>query len=199
MRIIGITGGVGAGKSTVLTFLKEKYHAFVIQADEVGHIVMEPGEECYQPVTNLFGKASLKSDKTIDRKYISDVVFGKPDMLAQLNRIIHPVVKRYILKILEEQKAEGCRLCIVEAALLLEEHYEEFCDEVWYIHTDLEIRIDRLIKSRGYTREKALGIIENQATEEFFRSHTDYVVENNGDLKQTWKQIEEGVRRNETL
>ena len=174
MRIIGITGGVGAGKSTVLTFLKEKYHAFVIQADEVGH-------------------------KTIDRKYISDVVFGKPDMLAQLNRIIHPAVKRYILKILEEQKAEGCRLCIVEAALLLEEHYEEFCDEVWYIHTDLEIRIDRLIKSRGYTREKALGIIENQATEEFFRSHTDYVVENNGDLKQTWKQIEEGVRRNETL
>ena len=64
---------------------------------------------------------------------------------------------------------------------------------------DMEIRIDRLIKSRGYTREKALGIIENQATEEFFRSHTDYVVENNGDLKQTWKQIEEGVRRNETL
>lgn len=199
MRIIGITGGVGAGKSTVLTFLKEKYHAFVIQADEVGHIVMEPGEECYQPVINLFGKASLKSDKTIDRKYISDVVFGQPDMLAQLNGIIHPAVKRYILKALEEQKEKGCRLCIVEAALLLEEHYEEFCDEVWYVHTDSEIRINRLIKSRGYTREKALGIIENQATEEFFRSHTDYVVENNGDLGKTWKQIEEGVRRNETL
>lgn len=199
MKIIGITGGVGAGKSTVLAFLKEKYHAFVIQADEVGHIVMEPGEECYQPVINLFGKASIKCDKTIDRKYISDVVFGKPDMLAQLNGIIHPAVKRYILKTLEEQKAEGCRLCIVEAALLLEEHYEEFCDEVWYVHTDSEIRINRLIKSRGYTREKALGIIENQATEEFFRSHTDYVVENNGDLGKTWKQIEEGVRRNETL
>ena len=194
MRTIGITGGVGAGKSTVLTFLKEKYHAFVIQADEVGHIVMEPGEECYQPVTNLFGKASLKSDKTIDRKYISDVVFGKPDMLAQLNGIIHPAVKRYILKTLEEQKEKGCRLCIVEAALLLEEHYEEFCDAVWYVHTDTEIRIQRLIESRGYSREKAQSIIARQASEDFFRTHADYMITNNGDLDVTWQQIEEGIK-----
>lgn len=199
MRVIGITGGVGAGKSTVLSYLEKKYNAFVIQADEVGHLVMEPGGECYEPVISLFGKDVLKSDKTIDRKKVSDVVFGKPDMLEQLNSIIHPAVKRYILKSLNEKKAQGCRLFVVEAALFLEEHYDDFCDEVWYIHTDAENRIQRLMKNRGYTREKSLGIIRNQAAEEYFRTHTDYTVENNGDLEKTWKQIEEGVRKNEIL
>lgn len=199
MKIIGITGGVGAGKSTVLAYLEKKYNAFVIQADDVGHIVMEPGQACYQPVIDLFGKEVIKNDKTIDRKRVSDVVFGQPVFLTRLNGIIHPAVKQYILKSLEEQKRKGRKLCIVEAALFLEEHYQDFCDEVWYIYTDEEVRIQRLMESRGYTREKSLGIIGNQASEAYFRAHTDYVIENNGDLEKTWKQIDEGVRRNETL
>ena len=186
MKTIGITGGVGAGKSTVLAYLEKKYNAFVIQADEVGHIVMAPGQECYQPVIDLFGKDVIKNDKTIDRKRVSDVVFEQPDFLSRLNGIIHPAVKRYILKSLEEQKNKGRKLCIVEAALFLEEHYQEF-------------RIQRLMKNRGYTREKSLGIIGNQASEDYFRAHTDFVVENNGNVEKTWKQIDEGVRRNETL
>ena len=119
MKIIGITGGVGAGKSTVLAYLEQKYGAFVIQADEVGHIVMEPGQECYRPVIQLFGEEVIKSDKTIDRKLVSDVVFGQPEFLTRLNEIIHPAVKRYILKKLEEQREKGCKLCVVEAALFL--------------------------------------------------------------------------------
>ncbi|MCI5529086.1 MAG: dephospho-CoA kinase, partial [Blautia sp.] len=164
-----------------------------------GHLVMEPGEECYEPVIALFGKQIIKEDKTIDRKRVSDVVFGKPEKLLQLNSIIHPAVKRYILKSLEEQKKAGRLLVIVEAALLLEEHYQDFCDEVWYVHTDKDIRIRRLMESRGYTREKAQNIIANQASEEFFLTHTDYAIENNGDLEKTYRQIRERVRENETL
>ena len=160
---------------------------------------MEPGGLCYEHVIALFGRQIIKNDKTIDRKRVSDVVFEQPDFLSRLNGIIHPAVKRYILKSLEEQKKEGRKLCVVEAALFLEEHYQEFCDEVWYIHTDEEIRIQRLMKNRGYTREKSLGIIGNQASEDYFRAHTDFVVENNGNVEKTWKQIDEGVRRNETL
>lgn len=85
-------------------------------------------------------------------------------------------------------------MLVIEAALLLEEHYEEFCNNVWYIHTDAEIRIQRLMDSRGYTREKAESIIARQGSEEFFRKHSDYVIINNGDLKTTWKQIEEGIK-----
>lgn len=195
MKIIGITGGVGAGKSTVLNYLKEKYDAFVIQADLVGHKVMEPGERCYESVTELFGKEIIKENKTIDRKRVADVVFSKRELLEKLNQIIHPAVREYILEKLKQERLTGRKLCVVEAALLLEEQYQNFCDEVWYIHTDQEIRIRRLMESRGYTREKAENIIKNQATEEFFRLHADYVVENNGNLERTYQQITEGIER----
>lgn len=199
MITIGITGGVGAGKSTVLDFLEQEYQAYVMKADEIGHLVMEPGQSCYKPVIALFGKQVIKNDKTIDRILVSDVVFSHPDMLEKLNHIIHPAVKEYIRRQLALKKEEGQRICVVEAALLLEDHYEEFCDTVWYIHTDSEIRIRRLMESRGYTREKSMSIIASQAPEEFFRTHTDYVVTNNTDLEDTWQQIREGIKKYETL
>ena len=199
MITIGITGGVGAGKSTVLDFLAEKYQAYVMKADEIGHLVMEPGQECYEPVIALFGKQIIKDDKTIDRRQVSDVVFSHPDMLERLNEIIHPPVKRYIRRQLELKRQQGQKICVVEAALLLEDHYQEFCDTIWYIHTDQEIRIRRLMENRGYTREKSISIIASQAPEEFFRANADYVVVNNTDLKETWQQIEEGIRKYETL
>ena len=194
MKIIGITGGVGAGKSTVLDHLEKQYNACVLQADKIGHLVMEPGGICYGQVIALFGKQIIKNDKTIDRKMVSDVVFAHEEMRQKLDDIIHPAVKSYILDKIEEQKKAGCTLMIVEAALLLEDHYDAFCDKVWYIHTDQEIRIERLISSRGYTREKAENIIARQATEGFFREHADYIIQNNGDLDETWRQIEEGIR-----
>ena len=194
MKIIGITGGVGAGKSTILDYLSREHNAYVIQADKAGHLVMEPDGLCYEQVIALFGRQVIKNDKTIDRKMVSDVVFGNELMRQSLDDIIHPAVKAYILEEIRKQKQAGCKLLIVEAALLLEEHYEEFCDTVWYIHTDAEIRIQRLMESRGYTRAKAESIIARQASEEFFRTHTDYVVTNNGNLEATWEQIEEGIK-----
>ena len=194
MKIIGITGGVGAGKSTVLDHLEKQYNACVLQADKIGHLVMEPGGICYGQVIALFGKQIIKNDKTIDRKMVSDVVFAHEEMRQKLDDIIHPAVKSYILDKIEEQKKAGYTLMIVEAALLLEDHYDAFCDKVWYIHTDQEIRIERLMSSRGYTREKAENIIARQATEGFFREHADYIIQNNGDLDETGRQIEDGIR-----
>lgn len=199
MITIGITGGVGAGKSTVLDFLEERYQAYVMKADEIGHLVMEPGQACYEPVTALFGKQVIKEDKTIDRRQVSDVVFSHPEMLEKLNQIIHPAVKQYIREQLLLKKQQGQKVCVVEAALLLEDHYQEFCDTIWYIHTDEEIRIQRLMENRGYTTEKSVSIIASQAPEVFFRANADYVVVNNGDFAQTRQQIEEGIRKYETL
>lgn len=191
MITIGITGGVGAGKSTVLDFLAQRYDAYVIQADKVGHLVMEPGQPCYEPVIRLFGNDIIKNDKTIDRRRVSDVVFSHPELLEQLNGIIHPAVKTYIRQKLSEQEADGRSVCVVEAALLLEDHYEEFCDAVWYIHTDEEIRIQRLMDSRGYSREKAENIMANQASEAFFRERVSEVIINNGSREEAESQIEE--------
>ena len=190
---------MGAGKSTVLDFLEEKYQAYVMKADEIGHLVMEPGQVCYEPVIALFGKQVIKNDKTIDRRQISDVVFSHPELLEKLNQIIHPAVKQYIKEQLEIKKQQGQKVCVVEAALLLEDHYQEFCDTIWYIHTDEEIRIQRLMENRGYTREKSASIIASQAPESFFRENADYVVVNNGNFAQTRQQIEEGIRKYENL
>lgn len=195
MKVIGITGGVGAGKSTVLEYLEHTWNAYVIQADKVGHRVMEPGERCYEEMIQLFGKQIIKNDKTIDRKLVSDVVFNSEEMLLKLNEIVHPAVKQKILDAIAEQKCRNRSLVVVEAALLLEARYQDFCDAVWYIHTDEEIRIQRLMDSRGYTREKARSIMANQASEAFFRTHADLVVENNGNPEKTYQQIDEGVRK----
>ena len=199
MRVIGVTGGVGAGKSTVLGILEKEFDAYVIQADLLGHVLMEPGEECYDAVIALFGKEIIKKDKTIDRRRISDVVFTDKDMLLKLNGIIHPAVKQRILRLISEQREAGRKLCVVEAALFLEERYQEFCDEVWYVYTEEEIRIQRLMESRGYSRDKSLGIIRNQVSDQVFRENTDYVIENNGDLEDTRRKIREGRERNETV
>ena len=194
MKIIGITGGVGAGKSTVLDYLREQFHAYVIQADQVGHQVMEPGEICYSQVIALFGEHILKKDKTIDRKAVSDVVFGNEEKLKKLNGIIHPAVRQSVLEEIQLQKEKKTAIVVVESALLLEEHYEKFCDKVWYVHTDREIRISRLMENRGYSREKSESIISSQAPDEYFAKHADYIIRNNGDIKDTWLQVEEGIR-----
>ena len=141
----------------------------------------------------------IKNDKTIDRRQVSDVVFSHPELLEKLNQIIHPAVKQYIREQLAVKKQQEQKICVVEAALLLEDHYQEFCDTIWYIHTDEEIRIRRLMENRGYTREKSVSIIASQAPETFFRENADYVVVNNGDFAQTRRQIEEGIRKYETL
>lgn len=114
MKIIGITGGVGAGKSTILDYLSQKYDAYVIQADKIGHLVMEPGGLCYEHVIALFGRQIIKNDKTIDRKQVSDVVFGNELMRQSLDAIIHPAVKAYILEEIRKQRQAGCRLLVMK-------------------------------------------------------------------------------------
>ena len=199
MITIGITGGVGAGKSTVLDFLEEKYQAYVMKADEIGHLVMEPGQSCYEQVIALFGRQILNIDITFDRSQVSYVVFSLPELLEILNQIIHPAVKQYIREQLAVKKQQEQKICVEETALLLEDHYQKLCDTIWYIHTDEEIRIRRMMENRGYTREKSVSIIASQAPETFFRENADYVVVNNGDFAKTRRQIEEGIRKYETL
>lgn len=195
MKIIGLTGGVGAGKSTVLRCLETDWSAYTIQADQVGHRIIEPGERCYDRMTELFGKQIIKNDKTIDRRMVSDVVFGNEEMRRKLNSLLHPAIKAYILEKLEEERKAGRKIAVVEAALLLEDHYDAFCDKIWYVYTEKETRIKRLMESRGYTRDRAENMIASQASDAFFREHADFIIENNGDLKETYRQIEEGIRK----
>ena len=135
MRVIGVTGGVGAGKSTVLSYLEERWHAKLILADQVGHEVMEPGKEAYRHILLRFGTDVQSESGQIDRKILGNIVFADEEKRKKLNAIIHPAVKGEILEriALADAGKESC--VVVEAALFLEEKYDAFCDETWYIYT----------------------------------------------------------------
>ena len=193
MIILGITGAVGAGKSTIMNRLKEQYGAYTIQADQVGHLLMKKGQICYDAILKQFGEGILAENGEIDRKKLGEIVFSNRRLLLKLNNIIHPAVKQYILDQVEEKRQEGCTLFVMEAALLLEEHYDAICDDLWYIYVNDEVRRARLKADRGYSDEKITEILENQLEDGIFRERCRYVVENNGDLNQTYEQINKRI------
>lgn len=193
MKIIGITGGVGAGKSTVLEHLKERYDAYTVQADLVGHELMEPEGSCFSPVLDLLGEGVLDDRGKIDRKKVAQIVFPRPEVLAQLNDIIHPAVKKEIRRRMAEEERAGRKIFVIEAALLIEDHYDEICGDLWYICADPRIRRQRLKDQRGYSDEKITDIFKNQQTDQIFRKKCGYVVENNGDLQVTYQQIDRRI------
>ena len=192
MKVIGITGGVGAGKSEILKYLKEKYGAIVIEADKVGHLLMEPGGACYYSIVEKFGSSVLNGDQTINRGKLGKIVFADEGLLAELNKIIHPRVKSHIVsEIAKERAYHRTKYFVVEAALLIEDHYDVICDEMWYIHTDASVRAERLKETRGYDDEKIASICANQKSPEEFRSACQVVSDNSGEQTGTQKQIDE--------
>lgn len=190
MKVIGITGGVGCGKSTVIDEFARCYDAGVIRADDVAKQLMIKGGSAYRQAADIFGEDILMENGEIDRVKLSGIVFNNKNKLIVLNSIIHPAVKKYILEEVTRQKlCEAHEYCLVEAALLIEDHYEVFCDEFWYIYADAQTRRKRLKESRGYSDERIDSMIKNQLSEEQFRKHCKYVIDNSGDINNTMEQI----------
>lgn len=195
-KVLGITGGVGAGKSTILDYLKERYHACVILADEVGKQLQMPGEWCFAQIAERFGTSVLQVDGNLDRKVLASLVFRDEKELSWLNGLMHPAIKQKIISIIQEyKKQERCSMIVLEAALLLEDHYDQMCDEVWYIYTDREVRTARLQRDRGYSIEKINNIIANQLSDQMYRTKCNLVIDNSADnVENTYDQIDKGLK-----
>lgn len=195
MRFIGITGGVGAGKSELLRYIREHYPCEVYLADEVAHLLQEPGTECYERLVQLLGKEVLLPDERIDKKKMAAAIFADRKLLLQVNEIVHPAVRSFLLERLEEAKRRPeTKLFFVEAALLIEAGYKELADELWYVYADKDIRRKRLMESRGYSSEKVEEIMEKQLSEEKFREACDFVIDNSGSLEDSLKQVSERLK-----
>ena len=191
MKTIGITGGVGTGKTELLAYIRTHYNCHIILADEAAHQVEKPGEKGYDELVEFLGEEILDTDGSIHKSRMAEKIFRDKAVLNQVNRIIHPKVKEYILQEIAEKRKEGkLDFLFVEAALLIEDGYEEILDELWYIHTQTDIRRERLKKSRAYSDEKIERIIQGQLSEKEFRKHCKVVIENNEDLTQAYKQID---------
>ena len=192
MRLIGITGGVGAGKSEILNWLQSHYNCYVLKADEAAHSVKEPGQPCYVLLVALLGREILGPEQKIDRSLMAERIFGDENLLKAVNSIIHPAVKEYILEQIRCKRAEGnVDYFFLEAALLIEEGYGEILDELWYIDAVMSVRRRRLQENRGYSDEKIDRIICSQLTDEEFRKHCDVVIDNSTDLENAYRQIKE--------
>lgn len=191
MRIIGITGGIGAGKSELLSYIENNYNCRVILADKVAHQVEEPGQKCYEELVMLLGKYILNPDGTIDKVKMAEKIFADKNILEKVNSIVHPAVKEFILQEIEDRQAEGkLDFLFVEAALLIEDGYGQIVDELWYIYSEIDIRRNRLKNSRAYSDEKIDYILKGQLSDEEFRRHCRVVIDNNGNLADTCKQID---------
>lgn len=192
MRFIGITGGVGAGKSELLAYIARHYFCEIYLADEVAHLVKQKGTACYDRLVELLGVEIVGADGEIDRSAMAERIFRDADSLEQVNAIIHPAVREYLEERMREaEKNPQTELFFVEAALLIEAGYRTWVDELWYIYADEEVRRRRLALSRGYSPKRIEGIMKNQLSEEAFRKGCDFVIDNSGELGDSFRQIDD--------
>lgn len=189
MRVIGLTGGVGSGKSYVAHYLEEHGRMELLIADELGHVAMAPGTEGFRHIVARFGKEFLCEDGSLNRNKIAEIVFRDSFAMDDLNAIVHPIVKSYIADYIRARQ-DSPGTILLESAILYETSCEQFCDEVWYVHVPEQLRICRLSADRGYTEEKSKAIIARQQPEKFFLEHADRVIENAGTRQDLEKILE---------
>ena len=192
MKVYGLTGGAGTGKSEVIKMLQQNFGGCVIMSDEVARELMQKGNISYQLIVEYFGRDILMDDGEIDRKKLADHVFNNKEALEKLNSMTHPYVKEEIRKLIAEAEASGeCRFVALESAILLECGYEDICDEFWYVYTKPEIRRQRMKETRNYSDEKVDSVMRNQQPDEVFFEQCSFVIKNNTTLSDVYAQLKE--------
>ncbi|MEG0806184.1 MAG: dephospho-CoA kinase [Lachnospiraceae bacterium] len=191
MKVIGITGGIGAGKSAVLEYWEQHLGAKLLQTDQIAKKMMLPNTDCMRRIQELFPPNVVTADGELIPEQMAELIFQNECYRKKLNEIVHPEVKKYVRQEVEMEKLRHrYSTVIIESALLIEEHYDEICDEMWYIYTSEENRKKRLQQSRGYSEEKIKDIFASQLTDMEFREKCPKIIDNNGTLDETYRQIE---------
>lgn len=183
MLTIGLTGGIGSGKSTVTKILAE-LGAPIIDADKVGHAIYEPGGPAYADMIAAFGEGILAPDRTIDRKKLGPIVFAEPGALKRLNSIVHPKMFVRMREMAAAMRAAGERQPIViEAAVLVEANWQPLFDEIWLVVTSQERVIERVERDRGMKRDQTEARIRAQLSNDERRKHASTVIANDGTIE----------------
>lgn len=195
MKIIGITGGVGAGKSEVLSYIETAYDAVIVKADSVAADLLKPEGKAYIKIKEFMPSGIYEEDGSINNKKMAAILFNDKKYKERVNSVVFPLVKDAISDIIEVANKECKVLLVIEAALLIEEHYDEVCDELWYVYADRDIRADRLRQSRGYTDERIEAVMRSQLSDEEFKEGTDVIINNSGDFEATKISIDKELLR----
>lgn len=189
VRIVGVTGGIGAGKSSAVQILAS-LGAAVIDADRVGHEVYAPGTPGFDQVVAAFGPEIVGGDGAIDRKRLGAIVFGSPDALATLNAIVHPLIRDAVAARVATARASGTAPVVVEAALLIEARWDALVDEVWLVVARREVIEERLASQRGMDPAAVAARMRAQLSDDERRRHAAVVIDNSGNREQLRREIE---------
>jgi dephospho-CoA kinase len=190
MKVIGLTGGIASGKSTVSQFLRE-LGAVVIDADRIGHEALKPDTEAGREVVAAFGGQVLKPGGEIDRDKLGQIVFGNPESLKRLNQIMHPRMYDMVKAQLEEQRRQGAKIMVLEAAILLETDWKSLVDEVWVTVAPQPTVLRRLSKKSGLSEEQSLARIRSQMSNEERLKHADVVINTDCSLDELKAKVKE--------
>lgn len=192
MKVIGLTGGIATGKSTVSEILS-KLGAEIIDADRVGHQIYMPGTEAWEDLISTFGEDILLPDKTINRPMLGKIVFGDKEALNKLNQIVHPrMYKKFEEEIEMKRKRNNNRgVVVLDAAILIEANWLSLVDQVWLVVADHNTVLERLCKNKGFTPEHAKSRVSSQLKDEERRRYADVVIENNGTLSEVREHVNE--------
>ncbi len=200
MITIGLTGGIGSGKSTVARILGE-FGAPILDADKVAHLTYAPGAPAYAPVVAAFGADIVAPDRTIDRKKLGAIVFGKPEQLNRLTSIVWPATFDSIRRNISELRARGAKLpIVVEAAILIEANWLPLFDEIWLVRALREQVVARIESQRGLKPAETEARIRAQLSDQERAKHATLIIENNGsieELRELLKEVwAEALKRN---
>lgn len=186
MKIIGLTGGIGSGKSFVAAVAEKYFPILHINTDEIARSQMKKGGSSFESVVDEFCRYSdslIGEDGEIDRKVLSKIVLDDEELLLRLDEITHPNVCIEVARIISEEKEKNEKAAVlIETALIYEAGIDKSCDEVWYVYAPIETRCRRLKTSRGYSDEKIEGFISRQNTEEEFLRRANRTVPNGEDV-----------------
>ncbi len=192
--IIGITGGIGSGKSTVSNFLKE-IGAAVIDADLISRQVVMPGEKALEELTEVFGKAILDDWGQLQRKKLAEIVFNNREKLEKLNGILHKYVAERIKDNVKEQLINNTKIIVVDAPIPIKAGFLDLCHQVWAVTADKELRIRRIMQRSEMTYEEAVSRINSQLSEQEYLKIADIVIDNNRDYSHLKEQVKYELNR----
>ena len=195
MKIIGLTGGIGTGKSTVSAYLKEK-GCVILDADKMSRQLTAPGGAALPEIRETFGNEVFFEDGTLDRKKLGNIVFNDKEKLKELEKLTtEKVVEQTVDGLVRLRKAGYSGIVIIDAPLLFECNMQVLTEESWLVTTDLEVRIERIMKRDGLDRQNILDRINNQMSDEEKRVIADYVIDNSGSLEHLYRQIDRLIER----
>ncbi len=190
MKVIGITGGIGSGKSLIAEIMQNNFNAYLINTDRIAHMLMEKGKISYKLIVEYFGKGILNSSGDIDRAALGAVVYGDAEKLLKLNSFTHPYVMDYVRNLIEEKRREKVEFICVETALPVQAGLKDFCDAVWYVFAPDTVRRERLKQARNYNEQKIDKILKNQFSDSEYRKASTHIIINDCTREKIIEQIE---------